>query len=70
MQEKMPLGKTYMYNFGYHLSKGCCCMCDTMPLSTTYMYNSENCLSKGFTCVIVVALASHCILTHSSVAFE
>ena len=38
-------------------------MCETMPLGRTYMYNSENHLSTSFTCVILVALASHHILT-------
>ena len=38
-------------------------MCETMPLGRTYMYNSENHLSMSFTCVILVALASHHILT-------
>ena len=62
MQETMPLGRTYMYNYGNHLSKGCYCMCETMPLGRTYMCNSENCHSTSFTYVILVALASHCIV--------
>ena len=37
----MPLGRTYMYNFGCRLLKGYCCMCDIMPLGMTYMYDSR-----------------------------
>ena len=62
MYETMPLGRTCMYDSGYHLSKGYYYMRETMPLGRTYMYNSENRLSMSFTCVILVALASHRIL--------
>ena len=47
MQETMPLGRTYMYNFGNILSKGYYYMCETMPLGRTYMCNSENRLQRA-----------------------
>ena len=41
MQETMPLGRTYMYDSGCRISRGCCCMHETMPLGRTYMYDSR-----------------------------
>ena len=51
MYKTMPLGRTYMYDFGYCLSKGYCYMQETMPLGRTYMYKSRNRLSKGCCCM-------------------
>ena len=51
MQETMPLGRNYMYNFGCRLSKGCYCMQEIMSLGRTYMYNSGCLLSKGYSCM-------------------
>ena len=70
MCETMPLSRTYMYNFGNRFLKGCCYMCETMPLGRTHMFNSKNHLSMSFTFVILVALASHCILTGLPIQFD
>ena len=51
MYKTMPLDRTYMYDFGYRLLKGCCCMQEKMPLCRTYVYNSGNHLSKGCYCM-------------------
>ena len=51
MYKTMPLGRIYMYDSGYRLSKGYCCMQETIPLGRTCMYNSRNHLSKGCCCM-------------------
>ena len=38
----MPLIRTYKYNSGNLLSKGCSCMCETMPLSRLLMCVQNN----------------------------